>query len=195
MVRRTALGQETACDGTVYRDLVKSQSLSPTLRRRRLWRETASPWLGRSLLALVWLALVLGPLGGTLGAAPSPVEPEGPLLRSLKIIGAKTVPKKKLLTEMTMPMPSLLPWKKLPVFKEEELEGDILRLKMYYQRQGFYHTEIVPKIETKDNQVSVELHITEGPFVQVVQEEVQGDPRPAPGGSLLPVGQVAPEPG
>ena len=104
-----------------------------------------SPWLGRSLLALVWLALVLGPLGGTLGAAPAPVEPEGPLLRSLKIIGAKTVPKKKLLTEMTMPMPSLLPWKKHPVFKEEELEGDILRLKMYYQRQGFYHTEIDPR--------------------------------------------------
>ena len=87
-------GSGTARDGTVYRDVVKSQSLPPAHRRRRLRREIASPKLGRALLALVWLALVLGPLGGTLSAAPSPLEPEGPLLRSLKIIGAKTVPKK-----------------------------------------------------------------------------------------------------
>lgn len=176
MVRRTTLAQEPARDGTVNRDPIKSQSLSLTLRRRRLWRDTADPWLGRFLLALVWLALVLGPLGATLSAASSPVESESPLLRSLKIIGAKTVPKKKLLTEMTMPMPSLLPWKKHPVFKEEELEGDILRLKIYYQRQGFYHTEIDPKIDTKAGQVSVELRITEGPFVQVAQAEVKEIP-------------------
>ncbi len=131
-------------------------------------------------MALLWLALVLGPLGGTLSAAPVPVEPEGPLLRSLKIIGAKTVPKKKLLTEMTMPMPSLLPWKKHPAFKEEELAGDILRLKRYYQRQGFYHAEIDCQIDTKDGQVSVELRITEGPFVQVVQEEVKEIPTTPP---------------
>jgi outer membrane protein insertion porin family len=179
-VRRAALGQETARDGTVYRGLVKSQSLPPTHRRRRLRRETALPWFKRALLTLIWLALLLAPMGGAFGAAPSPDEPEGPWLRSLKIIGAKTVPKKKLLSEMTTPMPSLLPWKKLPVFKEEELEADLLRLKTYYQRQGFYHSEIIPKIETKDNQVSVALHLTEGPFVQVSQAEVKEIPGQPP---------------
>ena len=60
------------------------------------------------------------------------------------------------------------------------LEGDLVRLKAYYQRQGFYHTEIVPKIETTDNRVKVELHITEGPYVQVVHEEVTIAPTTPP---------------
>ena len=102
------------------------------------------------------------------------------MLRSLKIIGAKMVPKKKLQAEMTMPLPSLLPWKKPPEFKEEELEGDILRLKAYYERQGFYHTEIVPKIQIQDQEVRLELRINEGPFVQVVQEEVKVAPATPP---------------
>ena len=146
----------------------------PTQRRRR--PEILPTWLGRALLALIWFALLLMPLGGVLGAAPSPVEPEGPFLRSLKIIGAQSVPKKQLLAEIAHPLPSLLPWKKLPVFKEEDLEADILRLKAYYQRQGFYHAEIVPRIDIKDNRVSVELHITEGHYVQVVQIEVKEIP-------------------
>ncbi len=156
--------------------MVKNPIMSPALRRRRL--ETHSSWPGCTLLAVIWLALLLGPLAGTLGAAPPPVETEGRLLRSLKIVGAKTVPKKKLLNEIAHPLPSLLPWKRLPVFKEEDLEADLVRLKAYYQRQGFYHTEIVTKIDTKDNRVDVELRITEGPYVQVVQVEVKEIPTP-----------------
>lgn len=117
---------------------------------------------------------------GLAAAASPPEETKGPLLHSFKIIGARIVPKKKLLAEMTMPLPSIFPWKRLPVFKEEELTGDLVRLKSYYQRQGFYHTIIVPKIETTDNQVKVELHITEGPYVQVIREEVNIAPATPP---------------
>ena len=81
---------------------------------------------------------------------------------------------------MTMPLPSMLPWKRPPVFKKDDLEGDLVRLKDYYQRQGFYHTEIVPQIETTDHRVKVELHITEGPYVQVVHEEVTIAPATPP---------------
>ena len=81
---------------------------------------------------------------------------------------------------MTMPLPSILPWKHDPVFKKDDLDGDLVRLKDYYQRQGFYHTEIVPQIETTDNRVKVELRITEGPYVQVVHEEVATAPTTPP---------------
>ncbi|MCX5892470.1 MAG: BamA/TamA family outer membrane protein [Deltaproteobacteria bacterium] len=159
--------------------MVNSQSLPPAPRRRRLWMETFSPGLGRFLLAFICLVLLLGPLA-SFAADPPPNASAGPLLRSFKIIGAKLVPKKSLKAEITMPMPSMLPWKRPPVFKEDELAGDLVRLKAYYQRQGFYHTEIVPKIETADNQVKVEIHITEGPYVQVVHEEVAVAPTTPP---------------
>jgi len=140
--------------------------------RRPLWMENFSPALRRFFLAFICLALLVGPLAGLAAAAPPADEPPGLLLRSFKIIGAKIVSAKNLKGQMTMSPPSIYPWRKLPVFKEDELEGDIQRLKNYYERQGFYHTEIVPKVDIQDNQVRVELHITEGPYVQVVQEEV-----------------------
>ena len=70
--------------------------------------------LGRPLLAVICLVLLLAPQKGA-GAAEAPpaAKPQGRVLRSLKIIGANIVPKKKLLAEMTMPRPPLirLPWK------------------------------------------------------------------------------------
>lgn len=153
--------------------MVKGQSLPPAPGHRRLRLGALSIGVGWSLLACLWLALVLLPPSGALGAAAPPEEPAGPLLRSLKFTGAKTVPAKKLKEELTMPLPSLVPWKKPPVFKEDELEGDLQRLKDFYQRQGFYHTEIVAKIRQEDNQVWLVLHVEEGPFVRVTQAEVK----------------------
>ncbi len=131
-------------------------------------------------MAFLCLVLLLGPWASFAAADLPPDEAAGPLLHSFKIIGAKLVPKKKLIAEMTMPLPSILPWKRPPVFKEDALEGDLVRLQAYYQGQGFYHTVIVPKIETADNRVKVELHITEGPYVQVVRQEVTIAPTAPP---------------
>ncbi len=160
--------------------MLTSQSLPPAPRRRSQWMETRSPDLGRFLLACLCLVMLLGPWASLAAAGPPPDEAAGPLLHSFKIIGAKLVPKKKLVAEMTMPLPSMLPWKRSPLFKKDDLEGDLVRLKDYYQRQGFYHTEIVTQIETMDNRVKVELHITEGPYVQVVHEEVTIAPTTPP---------------
>ena len=159
---------------------VAGQSRPPANRRRRLHNGTFSAWLWRSLVIALWLTVLLALPGRPLSAASDPGETGGPRLRSLRIIGAKTIPVKKIKAEMVLPTPSWLPWKKLPLFKEDELAGDLVRLKTYYQRQGFYHTRIVPKVETKDNRVSVELHITEGPFVRVAQEEVKETPTTPP---------------
>lgn len=160
-----------------------NQGQPPPVKIRHPGAETRLPWLGRLPLLLICLVLLLWPAEGA-GAAEAPPAAESPglVLRSLKIIGAKTIPQKKLLAEMIMPRPPLirLPWRKPHEFKEEELEGDLLRLKTYYRRQGFYHAHIIPKIETRGRQVSVELHITEGPYVQVVQEEVQIAPAAPP---------------
>ncbi len=164
----------------MHRGMVKNQRQAPAQPPGRAARW---PRLRGPLLAGICLVLLLALQRGA-GAAEAPpaAEPQGPVLHSLKIVGAKIVPKKKLLAEMTMPRPPLvrLPWVKPPAFKEEELETDLVRLKTYYQSQGFYHTEIVPDIERNDHQVTVTLHITEGPYVHVVAEEVQVAPASPP---------------
>lgn len=160
--------------------MLTSQSLLPAPRRRRLWMASRSPESVSFLLAFLCLVLLLGPWASPAVADPPPDEAAGPWLHSFKIIGAKLVPAKKLKAEMTTPLPSILPWKHDPVFKKDDLEGDLVRLKDYYRRQGFYHTTIVPQIETADNRVKVEIHITEGPYVQVVHEEVATAPTTPP---------------
>lgn len=124
-------------------------------------------------MALILLTLMLTFFCGPLQAAESPPAPEAPLLLSLQIIGAKTVPAKKLKEELTMPLPSRLPWKKPPVFNQDELESDLQRLRDYYQREGFYHAQIKPRIQTEDHHVRVELHVQEGPFVRVTKQQIK----------------------
>ena len=162
------------------RGMVNNQGRAPgqTPGPGRRWQG-----LGTPLLVVICLFLLLAPLKGAGAAEVPPADaPPGPVLHSLKIIGAEIVPKKKLLAEMTMPRPPLirLPWVKRPAFKAEELEGDLVRLKDYYQSQGFYHTKIVPEIENQDHQVTVTLHITEGPYVRVIAEEVEVAPAAPP---------------
>lgn len=105
-------------------------------------------------------------------AAPEAEAAAAPVLSSFRIQGAKTVSPKKLREEMTMPLPSWLPWKKPPFFKEEDLERDLTRLHNYYRQQGFYHADITPEIQSRNGKVSLTLHITEGPWVKVTQVEV-----------------------
>jgi outer membrane protein insertion porin family len=145
-------------------------------------RRTAaySPRLGRPLLVLICLTLWLTSLCGPLQAKEPQAVPEAPVLVSLRIIGAKTIPAKKLKEELTIPLPSWLPWKKPPVFKKDELESDLQRLKDYYQSEGFYHAQIEAKIQTEDHQVRVELHVKEGPFVRIIQIKVKEIPATPP---------------
>jgi outer membrane protein assembly complex protein YaeT len=145
---------------------------------RRRWRACFSR-LARPFLAWFCLVLLLTSFCGLLRAEDSPAE-QAPLLLSLKIFGAKTVPAKKLKEELTMPQPSRLPWKKPPVFNRDELESDLQRLQDFYRREGFYHARIEPRIQREDHQVRLELHVHEGPFIRVTETEVKEIPGAPP---------------
>ncbi len=123
-------------------------------------------------LILGWL--VLG-WSGTAPVAAAPSEPPPSLtLRSLSIEGANVIKARKIRSQLTMPLPSLAPWRKRPAFKKEALEADLEQIKVFYRTEGFYHTRITPEIVQKNGQVDVTLRIVEGPWVKVTDIEVKG---------------------
>jgi outer membrane protein assembly complex protein YaeT len=134
--------------------------------------------MSKRLSGRVW-GLILGVLVlGWLGAAPAAAQPPDSTpsltLRSFSIEGARVIKAREIRSQMTMPLPSLAPWRRRPVFKQEALEADIEQIKVFYRTQGFYHTRITPKIIQKNGQVAVTLRIQEGPWVKVTDIEVKG---------------------
>jgi len=147
------------------------------------------------MLRAIFLALTLvclTPAGAVaLAAAPGEALPTA-TLRALKITGAKIIPAKKIKEELSIPLPSPLPWKKPPVFRQEELEADVVRLQRFYRRQGFYHTVIDARVvQTEDGRVNVTLNVTEGPWVKVTRLEVNPPPA-APSPDLAELRKKAP---
>ena len=118
-----------------------------------------------SLLFWIWTPLL---------KAEEPTPEPYLTLRALKIVGADTVKAGKLKKQMTMPLPSWIPFKKKPPFKEEDLKADIEQLKLYYRTQGFYHATITPSIVRRDSEVDVTLTVNEGPPITVTRIEVNG---------------------
>jgi len=118
-----------------------------------------------SLLFLIWIPLL---------KAAEPTSKPNLTLRSFKIVGAETVKAGQLKKQMTMPLPSWIPFKKKPQFKEEDLKADIRQLKLYYRTQGFYHATITPHIHRSDGQVDVTLQVNEGPPIRVTRVRVRG---------------------
>jgi outer membrane protein insertion porin family len=102
-------------------------------------------------------------------ARPAEIDEVPPLiLTSLRIEGARIIPAKKVREELSIPLPSIWPWKKDPDFRTDDLEADVERLQFFYRRHGFYHATIKPEIEKdEEGRVRVVLHIDEGPFVVV----------------------------
>jgi outer membrane protein assembly complex protein YaeT len=140
--------------------------VSDCLSRNRLFLLILPGILG--LAALILLAAA----GRLWATATSPSE--SPLtLRSLKITGAKGVPKRIIKEELITPLPSFWPWKKPPVFRPQELKDDLERLKALYRRHGFYHARITSQVDIKDNRAEVKINIEEGPEVLVTQVEVE----------------------
>jgi outer membrane protein assembly complex protein YaeT len=114
---------------------------------------------------ILWLGAPLLQAAETASSAPL-------TLHSFKIEGAQTVSAGKLKKQMSMPLPSWIPFKKKPPFNKENLDADIEQLKLFYRTQGFYHTRITPEIVRIDGQVNVTLRIQEGPWVKVTQVDV-----------------------
>ena len=74
-----------------------------------------------------------------------------------------------------MKLPSFWPpWGTPPPFRFQDLEYDVERLKTFYRRQGFFHTEIKPEINYgPKGAVDVTLKIDEGPWVKVTDIDVE----------------------
>lgn len=144
--------------------------------------------------SVVILTLVIS--GFDSSAAPGPDDPPR-YLKSIKILGNIVIPDQTLKKQLSLPLPSLWPWKKLPVFTESALEFDVEQLKAFYRRQGFYHTEITTTIrEDARRRVEVAIQINEGPWimteaitVKVVGATTDLDTSPLVGQRPLQVGR------
>jgi outer membrane protein insertion porin family len=130
------------------------------------------------ILCLVFL--ILWGSARVLAAAEAAQAPATLTLRSLKIVGNKTIPTKKLMEELVTVLPSRWPWKELPAFKPSDLEADVERLTAIYRVNGFYHGKITPRVKTANGQVEVTLTVKEGPWVKVTEEEVNIAPTTPP---------------
>jgi outer membrane protein assembly complex protein YaeT len=108
-------------------------------------------------------------------APPAPSSPGELTLHKFRIVGAETVSLKDIKKELSIKLPSFWPpWAKAPPFRLQDLEYDVERLKKYYCRQGFYHTEIKPEISyVTGGKVDVTLKIHEGPWVKVTAINVE----------------------
>jgi outer membrane protein assembly complex protein YaeT len=128
-------------------------------------------------------AAVPEPATGSIPTAPAPPPPERPpaaghnglTLHAFRIVGAKTETVKDLKKQLSIKLPSFWPpWGTPPPFRLQDLEYDVERLKNFYRRQGFYHTEIKPEINYgPKGTVDVTLKIDEGPWVKVVAIDVE----------------------
>jgi outer membrane protein assembly complex protein YaeT len=126
--------------------------------------------------ALAFCLLVLLGVSGIIPGAAAESEPPPVILHSIKIVGAKTIPAKKVLEDLAMPLPSPWPWKKPPRFYPEALEGEVERLKAFYQRRGFYHARIATEVQVKDGKATVVVRVEEGPPVKVTGVDVKTTP-------------------
>lgn len=95
-------------------------------------------------------------------------------LKSLKIIGNQIISSKAIKSQLTISLPTIWPWKKLPTFTEGELEADLERVKALYRQQGFYHTEVSSTVQQDaKGQAEVTIHLNEGPWIQVANIEIR----------------------
>ncbi len=130
---------------------------------------------GKGRARPLWLAglILLAAAQGLLGQEPAAPAPTLHL-RSLTIRGPQILSLKKVKKELSMEMPSPWPWRKLPVFRPEDLEYDLERLKSFYRKQGFFHTQVRPQVKySPDREVMVKIEIEEGPWVKVTALQVE----------------------
>ena len=129
--------------------------------------------LFRIIISVVLILVLKAAAWGSPQVTPvGPVEPTFTLKR-VKFSGNKIISKRKLRKELTMTLPSRWPLRKLPLFKEEGLERDLNRLKAFYQKQGFFHTKITPKVQKdEEGRVTLTFNIEEGPWVKVSSIEL-----------------------
>lgn len=140
-----------------------------------VFQKSGFPAAHLTLCLLVCLFLLAPP-----GAGARESSGDAPVyLKSVKILGNVILPDKDLKKQLTLPRPSIWPWKKLPEFKESELDYNVELLKAYYRRQGFYSTEITTKVDQDGlRRVTVVIIIDEGPWIMTdsITVDLVGEP-------------------
>ena len=123
-------------------------------------------------------AFALVAIGACTGSQP---KPDGPLIDSLQMQGAKQINQgdvgKKILTTPSSIVPG---W--TPFFGHDEYfdqiawQADLRRVERYYQTQGYYQAKVVDDevIETKPGHVALTIKVVEGLQTKVISIAVQG---------------------
>jgi len=93
----------------------------------------------------VLYALILVGFALTVHAADGP---EQFTLQSLHFTGIQSVSEKELAKTLSIQAPPIWKfWAKWPVFKREELQDDVLRIKQFYQERGYYNAKVDFRLE------------------------------------------------
>ena len=124
---------------------------------------------------------VLIALAGCAGGAP---KPDGPMIDTLQIEGAKAIPprevKKKILTAQSSFFPFWLQW--LPLVGEDEYfdinawQADLRRIERFYQSEGFYQARVLDDdvLETRTGHVALKVKLDEGEPTRISELTIVG---------------------
>jgi outer membrane protein assembly complex protein YaeT len=85
-------------------------------------------------------------------------------ISKVKIRGARVVSKKEIKEKIGTEFPSIKPWIKRPVFDEEILKDDMIRIKRLYANNGYYDAmaEYSLKYNERKDRVEITIEIKEG---------------------------------
>ena len=84
-------------------------------------------------------------------------------ISKIKIKNAGDITKKQIQQNIATQFPSVLPWKKKPVFDEEVFKEDIIRIMNLYKENGFYDVKVNYELKEKgDNKVEVLICFRQG---------------------------------
>ncbi len=131
------------------------------------------------ILGPILLSLMLAPVLGSAPVPPPPGADPQERLHALKISGNKTLKTQQIKEDLATLKPRRWFWKKRPVFRPEELDDAVERLKALYRRNGFYHTQVTFKVkESPSGLVDISINIEEGPSIKVTGVEIQVEQSP-----------------
>ena len=98
-------------------------------------------------------------------------DPSTVRISKVKIKGAKAVTKQQIEQIIGTDFPSIRFWVKKPVFDEEVLKDDMIRIQRLHASNGYYDAKVTYKLEyNKDkNRVEIKIDIVEGEPIKLTQ--------------------------
>lgn len=98
-------------------------------------------------------------------------------IHKIKIENTGDITKKQIQKIIATEFPSALPWKKKPIFDEETLNEDIVRITNLYNEYGFYDAKINYDLKEKgDNRVEILININRGEQIILKEFTLTAEP-------------------